>query len=345
MFTVTVGADVVTVGGRPTGTGFTPWELAHTGLLVNPVSVSPATEFTFLPSTFQFRDFTTANDGMLWFTGVLGLRGSGRNDTVFEMVPMSSTKASLVPAQTPTPQGLTNPLQLMRVSNGNAWHGSGFTLHGTPQGHLYNGLNFYTCAAGTLLEDFRITGIPGGAGFEPGETFSIGIYRGAGLTIRNGEIDGRDDTGASVAASLIGANFLNGGTFDGLNLHHSNLAAAITAYHCDGPLTYTNLNVHDMKLVGLNFEGNGQTAPCQITIRNCTLKGGATFVPMILDAINTGSSNVYNIYDPIYDGATFRVTIHNTAGQRQRAADVHLWENGVDVSATKLQVLANNPWE
>ena len=69
------------------------------------------------------------------------------------------------------------------------------------------------------------------------------------------------------------------------------------------------------------------------------------FVPMILDAINTGSSNVYNIYDPIYDGPKFRVTIHNTTGQRQKAADVHLWEKGIDVTATKLQVLANNPWE
>ncbi|MGG7128926.1 hypothetical protein ACQPUH_15425, partial [Clostridium perfringens] len=111
----------------------------------------------------------------------------------------------------------------------------GFSLLGTNQGHLYNGLEIYRVKPGSTVHDILVKGIPGDLSREPGETFSLSFFRceatsGNPVQVSNVEIDGRDSTNTLVAASGIGVNFGTNLQFTNVNSHHMKMAHAYALY-------------------------------------------------------------------------------------------------------------------
>lgn len=320
--------------GPPTGAGIIPYtSLANKGNLVATVNgVTPAAQVSFQPGTFEFADFTGgAQDyGFLaWQTataGPKGLRGSGPDATIFQMRAGSSTRAGDVPPQSTFATGGTNPLYLMRADAGTVL--SGFTLLGTNQGHLYNGLNLYQ-GTGATVSDVRVRGIPGDNSANPGETFGINLYRNSGTKLERVEVDGRNSAGTKVGASGVGVNFGADNTINDLYVHdlaHSHGVASYTT----GNLTLNRVRVEN-SYRGLNFERCTGT----ILINQPTLRGqlepDGRPAPHIAIASDTGSAN-YTITDPVFDGPKLRVAVTGFAGgaRLQDPAAVKLIVAGVE---------------
>lgn len=341
--TVTAPAQTVTVtqtaaptppAGPPTGAGIVAYEsLPNRGNLVATVNgVTPAAQVSFQPGTFEFSDFTggvTDYGFLAWQTataGPKGLRGSGPGATVFQMRPGSSTRAVDVPPQSTFATGGTNPLYLLRADAGTVL--SGFSLLGTDQGHLYNGLNLYE-GAGATVTDVRVKGIPGDNSANPGETFAVNMYRGTNTRLERVEVDGRNAAGTKVAASGVGVNFGTGNTITDLYVH--DLA------HGHGVAAYTTANLAlvrprvENSYRGLNFERVTGT----VTITQPTLRGqlepNGSPAPHIAIASDTGSAS-YTITDPVHDGAKLRVSVTGFGGnaRTQDPAAVKLIVAGVE---------------
>lgn len=329
---------------RPTGPDIVPFEsLPNAGSIAATANQVPTgKQVSYDKGTFECVNFDANGYGMLFWLNNYGTRGSGSKNTIFQMKANSSTAKSKVPAQPDKNKtdGSTNQLYIMRGggngdSSPRATVYSGFTIQGTPQGHMYNGLIAYTQRGGSI-DDVVIKGIPGDSSVNPGETFSLNLYRSNDMKISNLEIDGRDQSGAVVGASGIGLNFVNNVDIRDSYIHHSNFGAGITAYQCTGTINYTNVRSEQHQVVAFNFEGNAVTA----NLRNCTFLQ-SPWAHMIVDAINVGASSVINIYDPVFEGSKFYVTVHNTTGQRQKSSDIHLFVGGVE-RRDLLQIQAEN---
>ncbi len=201
------------------------------------------------PGTITFSDFT-ANGGRVGkMLPATGYTGNGIGVTVLEMVASSSTKAALVPAQS---TGSTNPLQLLRTFSGNLTVGgvySGFTLQGTAQGHLYNGL-MIDHELNPRLSDLLINGIPGDNASNPGETFGVNLYGCNGAVLTRVEVDGRLG-GVAVGASGVGWNTCTDATMQDCYVHD----------HAYGMPTFWethNITTHNLRSInnhlGINHE-------------------------------------------------------------------------------------------
>lgn len=319
---------------RPTGADIVPFEtLPNAGRIdATANQVANGKQVSFDKATFEFTDFQANGYGLLFWTNVYGVRGSGSKNTVFQMKPNTSTAKAKVPAQPDKNKtdGSTNQLYFLRGGgNGDATPRptvySGFTIQGTPQGHMYNGMISYQERGGSI-DDVVIKGVPGDSSVNPGETFSLNLFRTNDKKVTNLEIDGRDQSGNIVGASGIGLNFANNFDISDSYIHHSNFGAGITAYQCTGVLNYTRVRSEQHKVVAYNFEGCNVVA----NLRSCTFLQ-SPWAHMIVDAINVGASSVINIYDPVYEGSKFIVNIHSTTpGQRQKASDIHLFVGGVE---------------
>ena len=157
------------------------------------------------PGTLAFHDFTPA-DGTI-DGGVLGaaagLLGAGPDRTVLQVQPRTSTHAADIPTTFPD----TNQLSVLRVGTTASRSGvvlRGFTVRGTEQGHLYNGLRVER-VRNLRASDLRVVGIPGGAAAPPGETFGINDFRTTGSQWSRVVVDG-----AGVGASGFGVNDATG---------------------------------------------------------------------------------------------------------------------------------------
>jgi hypothetical protein len=302
-------------------------------------AVSVGKEVYFPEGIYGASNFDSNNVAIFPTANVRGILGAGSAKTIFELVPRSSTRAALVPAQSTAPTG-TNQLYVMRVGGYGPnskgveanvpVHLADFAIRGTDQGHLYNGLMLHY-ADNSLLQRMKITGIPGDNNANPGETFGIGVYRSNNVTVDGTEIDGRNAFGARDGSSLIGLNMVDGFTLKNSYLHDTKFGASVTAFHSTGNLVYENSRFEDNNVVGLNFEGNN----ANITIADCSF-ARTPWAHIILDAINYGASSKVTITDPTVEGkpvsATnkLRITSHTTTGQRQLRSDVHLFVNGVE---------------
>jgi hypothetical protein len=285
---------------RPSGPGIIPFEgLPNAGSISATANqVAKGQQVSFLPGTFEFVDFAPNGYGCLFWVNVSGVRGSGVDKTVFRMKPNTSTAAGKVPAQGPPGGDLTNPLWLMRVGGAPnpplAVQLSGFTLEGTPEGHLYNGLQLYW-ASGSALNDIKIKGIAGNNGANPGETFGIGTYHGSNLTFKHVEIDGTDSTGKVVAASHLGLNFSSEVTVEDSWFHHAAFGSGITAYQDTGSHVYTRVRSSDNR-AGFNFE---QCSNGTVTLNNVEISN--TPLAHIIADSSLGSLK-FVITDPILEG-------------------------------------------
>lgn len=336
-------------GIRPTGAGLIPYEsLANAGSVAATANqVADGQQVTYAAGTFAFTDFAANNYACLFWINNRGTRGSGLDQTIFQMNPNTSTRASLVPAQSTSG---TNPLFLMRVGGSQASAVraitlTDFTLFGTPQGHLYNGLQLYY-ADGSLVQRVKIKGLPGNNNANPGETFGIGFYHGVGITLDQVEIDGRDATGAAVGSSAIGLNFTDQIVVSNSILHDGTWGAGITSYQGKS-VTYTDVTVRNHP-AGFNFEqcGGGTAVITRPVI------SGTPLAHIICDS--SLGNTVMTITDPILEGAPcsptnpLRMTIHSDywgAAQKQSWASVRLVIGGVDRTADCLKKQLNNVGE
>ncbi len=257
----TLSTDYTISSAPPTGAPYVPFESKVSG---NTVPMNLGTKFssgsivTFQPGTFEAVDFPSQYNDAIFSYGI-GVYGSGKGQTIFQVRPNTSTAAGRVPADTPTPQGKTNPLYVMRFQN-NAPAAQGFTVQGTTQGHNYNGIQLYDLSNWTM-RDVAVLGVPGSAGFEPGETFPIAVYRGTNITLDGITIDGQGKT-----ATGIGVNFTGGFTLKNSTLGNTKYGSGISCYHSTGDMNFTNVDFRNNGFYGSNWEDHKGTA----TYTNCT---------------------------------------------------------------------------
>ena len=134
-------------------------------------------------------------DGAVVGIGSGGLVGAGIGRTTLRLAPHSSSRRREVPTAFPE----TNQLNVLRVVR-SATVLRGFTLQGTRQGHLYNGLRVER-VRGLRADHVRVLAVPGDEHQPPGETFGINDYGSVGSRWSHIRVDGR-----GVGASGFGVN-------------------------------------------------------------------------------------------------------------------------------------------
>ena len=252
------------------------------------VKLSPRQRARFPAGTFGDPDFVDPSNYPVYMTyssSAGGWVGAGIDRTVIAMPAYTSAQGARVPAQA---TGDTNQFTLVRVDGSASV--SGLTLLGTPQGHLYNGLQIFR-GDRARITDVRIKGIPGDNGAPPGETFSLNNYRSTDTTITGLEVDGTDSSGTPVAASGIGNNYCSGLAVNDSYLHDCAYGAGITEYECTGRFVYTRVRSVG-NVVGFNFE---QFSAGSITLVGCESAGNRW--DMVVDS-NLGSTKIL-IEDPV----------------------------------------------
>lgn len=326
--TVAVGSDVVTAsyGGRPSGPGIIPYEsLPYKGSISATANQVPSiSQVSFLPGIFEFIDFndarTTVNYGMgaYFQPQVGGIRGSGIGNTIFQMKPRTSARGSEIPAQA---TGDTNNLSLIRIGGGGSIVRSpiisGFTLQGTDQGHLYNGLLVYY-ATNAQISDVEILAIPGNASMQPGETFGNNDFHGNGNTYTRLMIDGKG-VGASGFGGNLGSNLT---VIDSVS--QNNPYSAGWTCNTFSNITYRNVKALNNGKMGFNFERVGGT----VIMDGCTMLGNGT---QHISIASDTSNATYRIIDPVFDGSKLKVKVSGFSGKprKQDPNLVSLIVNGV----------------
>jgi len=184
-----------------------------------------------MPSgTFDFTNFGKGAmpncEGML-LNSLTDLEGAGVDATFFEMVANSSTRAAYANGLVPYN---TNQLNYMLFNQGSSKSGKAvtlkdFTVKGTPQGHLYNGLRI-NGSKGPTIQRVKVKGIPGGAGYPPYEVFPVTLWQCAMALLDTLTVDGRDYSGALTSSSLVGINSTDTYTISNFDLEHSHAMCA-----------------------------------------------------------------------------------------------------------------------
>jgi hypothetical protein len=283
-------------------------------------------EGTFSFSNFSLSSFDSFQYAGFSFTNPAGMIGSGIDRTIVQINANSSDKASVAVANG------TNRVSLM-ISNKAGLKLSCFTLRGTTQPHLYNGLRLSN-VRDAKISNLKIVAVPGDSHIPPGETFALNDYRGFNNTYSNIEIDG-----AGVGASAFGANNENSVTTNNTWIdnyaHHNPKSAGIALWQMTGTQTITRLNSSYNK-TGINLERmNGV-----VNIHQPTLKGNISQDFFIGN--DRGSAKI-NIYDPILDAGK-KVRIYFPLNEQgnpniQVKSDIKVFVNGVDQTSTMIQWL------
>lgn len=220
-------------------------------------------------TTYSWSDFSTLVSGVRVGADITrkGLRGMSSASTVLQMTASTSTHS----ADVPTAGGTTNQLYLIRFTHDDL-DLSCFTLQGTDQGHLYNGIRLDGVDRLSMRNVKLLGTAPGNFYVPPGETFAINWFQGADHVYENVEIDGRQDgaTGNGTGATGFGANSFSGGTWKSCYSHHSYYSGAwalwqgsgtINLYNCRGDFCRTNLN-----LERLGGETAGTRGACTLNV-------------------------------------------------------------------------------
>jgi hypothetical protein len=271
--------------------------------------VAAVNQVSYVAGTYSFSDFADVSPGTFgayFQTQVGGLRGGGVDQTIFRMVPGTSTKAGTIPAQS-TAQ--TIPLYLIRTGAGGgtvrATVLSDFTLQGTAQGHIYNGLFFYKVTNGSVT-DVKVLGIPGNASSQPGETFGINDYNGSGNVHTRVTVDGQ-----GVGASGFGGNSGASITFIDCLSKGNHYSHGFAMYQMTGA-TFTRCVSTANGHVGFNFERQDGT----VIMDHCDARGNGTYAIAIAnDGLNNTGSARFDIRDPLLDaGAKLNVRVTGYMG-------------------------------
>lgn len=290
------------------------------------VAQSPAGQpLNLAANTYTFDDFVPSGDGANG-VGIDGqavptIAGAGVDRTVLRMTPRTSTHAGDIP----TEDFASNPLDLIRISNGSP-NLHDFTVQGSDQGHMYGGLAlFYPTNA--RVTNVKVTGIPGNDAKPPGETFGLEEYRANGSVYKNVEVDG-----TGVGASCFASNVSKNVTVDHGYFHGSAYAHGVALWTVENA-NLIDCTAADNKEVGFNFERmTGTVNLVRPVVRNNGCDVGV--------ASDQGSA-VVNIYDPVLaPGQKLRIgwgPEYMGKPNLQRKEDVHVFINGVDRSADVLE--------
>lgn len=326
---------------RPEGAGFVKAEsLTKKATITAAYASAPSgSEITLPAETVEFGDFTMYDTrtvgayglGVYLVKGLRGLRGSGIDKSIVRQTKGASTRKSQVPPNPPAGtvnylNAGTNNLYYARLGNTDgAVSVTDLTIQGTDQGHDYNGLQIYE-APESLLERVKVTGIPGSASANPGETFSINVFRSHKTVARDIEIDGRRD-GVAVAAAAVGVNFSDNVLIENSYLHDTKYGHGIAWFTCNNA---TMRNVKFRNIGGevcANFERMAGT----VILEKCDFGSGGRQAHMMLQSDTT--SAIVKIIDPIFAGEKFNL---RTGGgyqgnpNKQIVSDIKLIINGVE---------------
>jgi hypothetical protein len=260
--------------------------------------------------TYTFSDFRSSNVGAMLPSG--GFTGAGESQTVVEMTPHSSSKGGLVP----TASGTTNPLSLLKVQGGSPLLRD-FTVQGTNQGHLYNGLQIKG-TSGARIENVRVNAVPGDSRVNPGETFGINDFHTSGSRYSGVEVDG-----AGVGASALAFNSSSNATVSDSYFHDNPYSAGIAIWQTSN-VTMTDIISKDNR-TGVNLErASGDIRLVRPTLENNSAQD--------IYVGSDQSSAKITIIDPVFSGK-LRIKIASPywAGpEQQKRSDIHVIINGQD---------------
>jgi hypothetical protein len=267
--------------------------------------------------TYTIAGFGSDGAGETLPVGVRSVQGAGIGRTVLQMPRRASHEADAVP----TRRGTTNQLSVLKVTGSPAL--AGFTLQGTDQGHLYNGLRVHR-TSDARISDVLVAQIPGDDDLPPGETFAINDYRTTGSVYRRIEVDGR-----GVGASGFATNSSTDVTVRRGYFHDERVAHGATFWQTN---TVRLVDVRSVRNAGagLNFERDRGV----VTLVRPALDGNA--VADLRIASDTGRAR-FRILDPVLTGGA-KLTIdlpatYNHLPNRQRRTDVQVLVHGADRTA------------
>jgi len=248
---------------------------------------------------YDFSDFGQSTEYGLYLPSCKGIVGAGPL-TVIEMVPNSSTKTA------PTTTGSTNGFSLLRLGAANLLL-QDFTLQGTPQKNIYNGLRLQGCIA-AVLRRVKIVAIPGSNHFPPGETFGLNSYDCVGQVWDTVEADG-----AGVGASGLATNSFSGGLVStDCYAHDWKYSAGVALWEHDGDSTFTRFRTEN-NLTGVSMErttgtftfdqptfggnsqdfffGNDRSPSCELVVNDPIFTGGQTKVKVSVHPLEQNAKN------------------------------------------------------
>lgn len=249
--------------------------------------------------TYTFSNFAQSAEYGCYLPSCKGIVGAGIGSSIIEMVANSSTVTA--------PTTGTNGYSLMRFGAAGLLL-QDFTLQGTAQKNLYNGLRLQGIN-GAVLRRLKIVAIPGNNHVPPGETFGINSFDCVGQTWDTVEIDG-----ASVGASGFATNSFSGGlTSTNCSAHDLKYSAGAALWEHSGGATFTHF-VTERNLTGVSMErttgtftfnaptfggnsqdfffGNDQSTACQLVINDPVFTGGQTKVKIAVHALEQGNPNL-----------------------------------------------------
>jgi hypothetical protein len=260
---------------------------------------------TYLPAaTYTFNDFVHLSSGYYGagLTTCQWLKGAGKTSTIIKMNDNTSTKGDEVAALV---LGNTNPYYFLKIGSGSGRGGGplikfeDFTLTGTPQGHVYNGLRMDYGAIGSVMRNVKVTGIPGDDSTPPGETFAVNLYDCLNVIVDNCEIDGRlNGTGSTpITASMLGLNNSDHATITDTLFRYCGVGFPIAAWQSTGGdflrCTFDHNNRVPIHLENCDGVWN---------FTNCTWTNTSQFHATFATAAVYGSGvATMNFYDPVYD--------------------------------------------
>ena len=276
-------------------------------------AATPGRVIALATGTYDWNDFGSNLTGLDASASTAGFQGAGVDRTVLQMAPRTSTKAGSVPKAL----GTTNQLSLMRVTGSPVL--SDFTLRGTDQGHLYNGLRVHQ-TADAKVTDVKVTSVPGDFDSPPGETFGINDFRTHGSVYRDVEVDG-----AKVGGAGFGTNNSSDVTVSGSSFHDSGYSHGATFWQTRN-VTVEDTSATNNFRAGFNFE----RVTGDVRLQGTTTRGNK--LADIRIGNDQGSAK-YTIVDPHYSGSKLRIMLTPTYMGRanlQKRSDIRVIVNGVD---------------
>ena len=265
-------------------------------------------------ATVAFDDFTAAGgtiDGGVLGGQASGLIGAGPAKTVLEVAARTSTHAGDIPAAFPD----TNQLSVLRVG-GTRTVLRDFTIQGTDQGHLYNGLRV-DHARDLRASWIRVVAIPGDAAAPPGETFGVNDYRTTGSQWSHVTVEGD-----GVGASGFGVNDSTDIRICDTSSEHNASGMGFAFWQSSG-ITCVDCRAIGNGRAGFNFE--------RVTGSNRLVRPVATGNAYGVRISNDLGSGRFTIVDPPLTDGHFTVTLpwrYNGAPNRQRTKDITLIVDG-----------------
>jgi hypothetical protein len=261
---------LVSAGVQPTGADITRYQDLAGATMQAKINAATTTAVSLPIGTFEFSDFAVNGSYGVMLPQTVGsdplsILGSGSNYTEIRMTPQTNTQNDNIWDGVSARPTVNQRLMWFGGTSGYAANGvraQGFTLNSTPQTRatptsgrhpavadqnamFYNGLEVAYCY-GAVVDDVKVTGVPGYDSGPPGETFALTTWHAHNVTFNNTILDGRTYTngvpGAAVTATLFGTNDTNNLTINGGDWSYAQTGFAGAFWHTNAA-SITNLRM------------------------------------------------------------------------------------------------------